>query len=82
MYRNESKKKTNRFKVSLSDYELNEIAMAVQIDGGEQAVIARELLVNWARNVIRGVREKQIEKQQPVTKNNNVHLFYSIGFAA
>jgi hypothetical protein len=50
--------RSERFKLSLSELELEQLRAAVEIDGGEQAVIARELLLDWARTVIRIAREK------------------------
>jgi hypothetical protein len=52
MYKNPRKKKTERFKLSLSEAELLLVDSAVEIDGGERAVIAREILLDWAHTVI------------------------------
>lgn len=56
MYSNQSKKRVNRTKISLSDQDLQLIDAAVEIDGGQRAVIARDLLTNWARSVIQSAR--------------------------
>lgn len=65
MYSNPSRKKTNRFKVSLSDFEQREVDAAVEIDGGERAVIARELLMSWAKSVIHSAQPQKINGSQP-----------------
>ena len=56
MYSNQSKKRVNRTKISLSDQDVQLIDAAVEIDGGQRAVITRDLLINWARSVVQSAR--------------------------
>lgn len=52
MYKNPRNIKTERFKLSLSEVESEVVEIALEIDGGQRAAIARDLLMNWARTVI------------------------------
>lgn len=56
MYKNPRQKKTERFKLSLSEAELELLDIAAEIDGGQRAVIAREILLDWARSVVEKAR--------------------------
>ena len=56
MYKNPRNKKTERFKLSLSEKELELLDIAAEIDGGQRAVIAREILLDWARSVVEKAR--------------------------
>jgi uncharacterized protein (DUF1778 family) len=56
MYKNPRQKKTERFKLSLSEAELELLDVAAEIDGGQRAVIAREILLDWARSVVEKAR--------------------------
>lgn len=56
MYQDPRKKKTERFKLSLSEPEIELIDIATSIDGGQRAVIAREVLLDWARSTIAAAR--------------------------
>ncbi len=56
MYHDKRKKKTERFKLSLSAAEVELLDIAAEIDGGQRAVIAREILMDWARSVVEKAR--------------------------
>jgi uncharacterized protein (DUF1778 family) len=62
-YRNKRHKKTNEVKVRFSDEEQSLIERAVDIDGGQRAVIARELLMRWAAEVISCAPSEIIARQ-------------------
>lgn len=51
-YRNKRQKKTNEVKVRFSDEEQALIDRAVDVDGGQRAVISRELILRWAADVL------------------------------
>ncbi len=59
MYRDPRKIKNERFKLSLSIDELELLDLAAEIDGGQRAVIAREILMDWARSVVAKARDMQ-----------------------
>lgn len=56
MYHDPARKKTERFKLSLSSEELELLDLAAEIYGGQRAVIAREILMDWARSVVAAAR--------------------------
>lgn len=56
MYHDPRKKKTERFKLSLSEEEIQLIDIALDIDGGQRAVIARDVLLEWAKATIATAR--------------------------
>lgn len=62
-YRKKGLKKTNDFKVRLSDDEQSLVDRAVDIDGGQRAVLAREIILNWAKNTIANALPHQIARQ-------------------
>jgi uncharacterized protein (DUF1778 family) len=51
-YRNKRQKKTNEVKVRFSDEEQSLIDRAVDLDGGQRAVISRELILRWAADIV------------------------------
>lgn len=62
-YRNKRHKKTNEVKVRFSDEEQVLIERAVDIDGGQRAVIARELLMRWAVEIVAAAPSEIIARQ-------------------
>ena len=59
-YRNKGFKKTKSLTVKASQIEYDEIALAVEISGGEFSPSVRDAALAWARTVITESRKKQI----------------------
>jgi|TARA_R100000656_G_scaffold120069_1_gene94197 uncharacterized protein (DUF1778 family) len=80
-YRNKRQKKTNEVKVRFSDEEQSLIDRAVDIDGGQRAVISRELILRWAAEKLANAPAALIARQNFGVVNPDGEIKYRFAVA-
>lgn len=69
MYRNKSLKKTNQVKLRFSDFELDDLNNAMDLQGGETAVWIRELVNREVQQIL----DAQVAYEQSLSHMVRVH---------
>lgn len=78
-YRDKRNKKTRSLTIKASDKDLEEIALAVDITGGEFSPSIREAALEWARGVINANRNRPGKASLGVVEDDGSGIRYCFG---